>query len=336
MTFPTRTEPISYQAIIDALHKGQNKRAARLLQDHVEACLQRVKKWGIESGYLDRDLEIAKDIQKASFPQRSPAIPGLSCSIFYKPARSVGGDYYDFLSLEDGTWGIAIGDVSGKGIGAALILATLQASLRAQTLRPRSQIETLVSNVNRLVSESSPAEFFASLFYAEYRPAEGVLHYVNAGHNPPLVVRRSYSGNKVLTLQSGGAPVGALADSRYSSMTIQLVPGDVLVAYTDGITEAENSQGESFGQQRLEKILCDSSAREPQEIQNNILDELSAYSVGCPQTDDITLVVMQVEGTRGTSQGDSTSPREKFRRIRPTGADTDTIPYPSRDVMTAS
>ena len=227
MNILTNAHIISYDAIIEALNKGESTKVGRLLCNHIETILQRLKKWGVESGFLHRDLKIASEVQKASLPQELPAIPGLQCARFYKPAHSVGGDYYDFLSFEDGRWGIAIGDVSGKGIGAALIMATLQASLRAQTLRPASNIETVMKNVNRLIRESSPAEFFASLFYAEYRPESRALRYVNAGHNPPVVLRQQRGVCKLLPLHSGAVPVGALDNSSYRSRIFQLEPGDV-------------------------------------------------------------------------------------------------------------
>ena len=277
------TQTISYEAIIDGLDEKKGRPKA-------EGAV-----WGEESGFLHRDLEIAKKVQKASFPKRPPAIPGLKCASFYKPAHSVGGDYYDFLPFEDGAWGIAVGDVSGKGIGAALVMATLQASLRTQALRPRSQIETLMKNINRLLGESSPAEFFVSLFYSEYQPAARILTYVNAGHNPPLVVRRSHDRCILFKLHSGGAPVGAFQSSRYRAATFQLEPGDLVVAYTDGITESEDPEGEPFGQHRLEQILCCCGAQDPQELLGTILDQLSAYSWRDSQADDMTLVVMRVE-----------------------------------------
>jgi phosphoserine phosphatase RsbU/P len=249
----------------------------------------------IDSVFLRRDLEIAKDVQKASLPQRPPTIPGLSCTTFYQPAHSVGGDYYDFLRLQDGAWGIAIGDVSGKGIGAALVMANLRASLRAQTLHPRSDPETLVSNLNRLVCESSPMHFFASLFYGEYQPASRILRYVNAGHNPPLVLRRNDDRCEVLPLKPGCVPVGAFEDSRYTSTRFQLEIGDVLVAYTDGITEVQNSLGDLLGQERLERILRGCVCQDPRDILQHILEALSAYSAGCLERDDSTLVVIQVQ-----------------------------------------
>jgi sigma-B regulation protein RsbU (phosphoserine phosphatase) len=251
--------------------------------------------------FFRRDLEIAKRVQEASFPQQPPAIPGLSCATFYKPAHSVGGDYYDFLRLQDGAWGIAIGDVSGKGLGAALVMAGLQASLRAQTLYLRSDLETLFSNLNRLVCESSPVHFFASLFYGEYQPETRILRYVNAGHNPPIVLRRNDDGCEILLLKPGSVPVGAFEGTQYTSETFQLEIRDVLVAYTDGITESENCVGDLFGQERLERILCGYPGRDSQEILRHILDELSAYSTGCSQRDDIALVVMQVQSRAAIS-----------------------------------
>lgn len=290
MNFSTQAPAIFYEAVTEALYKSRDGKTSLLLKGNYDT-----DTLVAEFGLLHRDLEIARKVQKASFPQKSPAIPGLQCATFYKPARSIGGDYYDFISLEDGTWGIAVGDVSGKGIGAALVMATLQASLRAQTLPPRPNIQTLMKNVNIVVRESSPTEFFASLFYAEYEPVTRRLTYVNAGHNPPVVLRRSYGRCKFLSLHAGGVPVGALDESHYDARTFQLERGDVLVAYTDGLTESDNPGGSAFGQERLKRILCSCSANQPQEILEHILRDLSAHSAGRPQVDDLTLVVMRVE-----------------------------------------
>lgn len=257
----------------------------------------------LETLSIRREMAIARDVQKASFPQQPPAIPGLSCATYYKPALSVGGDYYDFLPLQGGLWSIAIGDVSGKGLGAALVLANLQGSLRAQLLHSSSDPATRIANVNRLVFESSPVHFFASLFYAEYRPLSRILRYVNAGHHAPIVVRRSYGGCRLLPLAPECAPVGVLEDSRYTSTTFQLEVGDVLLAFTDGVTESESSDGRAFGHERLEKVLGDYRSEEPQEILQQILDELSAHSAGCSQADDITIMVMRVEAQERDKRG---------------------------------
>jgi serine phosphatase RsbU (regulator of sigma subunit) len=286
----------SHQPIIHALARGQGKEAGLLLRNHVETVLEFLKK--SDSGLhraLRKDLERAKDVQQAFFPQQSLSIPGLTCETFYQPAQSIGGDYYDFFPLQGGRWGIAIGDVSGKGIGAALLMASLQASLKAQALHPHLDVAIIMSEVNRLVHESSPGHFFASLFYGEYQPATRVLKYVNAGHNPPMVLRWRDGRCDVFPLETEGTPVGALEAAEYTSATIRLEIGDLFVAYTDGITEAEDSQGEFWGQRRLENLLRSCRNRTPREIIKFILDEVSAFSKGPSQRDDITLVVIRAK-----------------------------------------
>lgn len=288
----------SHQPILEALEKGRAREAGLLMRNHVETLLEYIKKSESDSGFhraLRKDLEGAKDVQQAFFPPKSLSIPCISCETFYQPAHGIGGDYYDFLSLQEGRWGIAIGDVSGKGIGAALIMASLQASLRAQALHPHLDLSALIGDVNRLVYESSPTHFFASLFYAEYEPATRILRYVNAGHNPPIIVRRRNDFSEMYELKSGGIPVGIFANSQFSTTTFQLEIGDVLVAYTDGITDAEDAHGELWGQQRLENLLRSCSGETPERIIKRILDEVSAFTNGQPQRDDVTLVVMNVQ-----------------------------------------
>lgn len=197
----------SHQPIVDALEKGRGREAGLLMRNHVETFLEYLKKSELDAGFhgaQSKDLEGAKDVQQAFLPPRSLSIPCISCETFYQPAHSIGGDYYDLLSLPEGRWGIAIGDVSGKGIGAALLMASLQASLRAQALHPHLDLSTLIGDVNRLVHESSPTNFFASLFYAEYEPATRVLKYANAGHNAPIVVRRGMIHARCTTWNPGG------------------------------------------------------------------------------------------------------------------------------------
>ena len=284
----------SHQPIVDALERGQGREAGLLLRNHAETFLQFVKKAERDSVFFHQDLEIAREVQRAFIPQQLPSIPGLNCETFYKPAHSIGGDYYDFFPLRNGTWGIAIGDVSGKGIGAALIMASLQASLRAQALQPHSDPLAMISHVNRLVHESSPVQFFASLFYAEYDPAARALTYVNAGLNPPFVVRCKDGHSRVFRLQPEGAPVGLFKNSGYNSRLFRLEDGDTLVACTDGIVEAESSNGELWGAQRLESLFSTCGRQTPQQLLNRILNEVSAFTDGAPQKDDMTLLVMGV------------------------------------------
>ncbi len=288
----------SHQPIVDALRNGRAREASLLLRNHVETFAEYLKKSDSDSGVqraFRTDLERAKDVQQAFFPPQSFSIPCLSCETFYQPARGIGGDYYDFLSLSGGRWGIAIGDVSGKGIGAALLMASLQASLRAQALHPHLDLTALVGDVNRLVYESSPTSFFASLFYAEYQPSSRTLHYVNAGHNPPIIVRPRKESCELFYLRAEGVPIGMFVDSQFAATTFQLAEDDILVAYTDGITEAANSSGELWGLERLASLLQSCTRMAPNEIVERILAEVSEFASGEAQHDDITLVAMKVQ-----------------------------------------
>jgi sigma-B regulation protein RsbU (phosphoserine phosphatase) len=264
----------------------------------VESLLKYLKKSESDSGFqkaLRKDLEGAKDVQRAFLPSQTFSIPCISCETFYQPVRSIGGDYYDFLSLPAGRWGIAIGDVSGKGIGAALIMASLQASLRAQALHPHLDLSTLIGDVNQLVFESSPANFFASLFYAEYEPAKRLLKYVNAGHNSPVVVRGYSGSSEIYHLEPTDIPIGISADLQFTPRTFQLATDDVLVAYTDGVTEQQNPQGEMWGEEKFELLLRSCYRTSSEQIIECILAEVSAFANGQPQRDDLTLVVLKVE-----------------------------------------
>jgi serine phosphatase RsbU (regulator of sigma subunit) len=288
----------SHRPIANALEEGRGREAGLLLRNHVETILEYLKRSESDSGVqrsFRRDLEAAKEVQQAFFPRQTISIPCISCETFYQPARGIGGDYYDLLSLQRGRWGIAIGDVSGKGIGAALIMASLQASLKFQALQPHLKLSTLIGDVNQLVYESSPKNIFATLFYAEYEPAKRLLNYVNAGHNPPLVLRPKDGSCAIFQLPSTGIPVGISVESQFASTTFQFEIDDVLIAYTDGITEAENRQHELWGQQRLVALLKSCSRKTPKEIINEILEQVSTFANGQPQRDDVTLLAMRVE-----------------------------------------
>lgn len=294
--FPEVVE--SHRPIVDALEKGRGREAGLLLRNHVETVVEFLKKTESDSGFhkaLRNDLENAKDVQKASFPRENLAIPGLACQTFYKPAQSIGGDYYDFLPLRADRWGIAIGDVCGKGIGAALLMASLQASLRAQAMHAHSDLSTLIADVDRLVLAASPRHLYASLFYAEYDAATRVLRYVNAGHNAPVVLRWKDNECEVFLLGASGTPLGLLEGSEFDSKTFQLETGDVLVMYTDGITEAENPERELWGPERLETLLRASRGLTPAQIVGQVLDQVSAFVGKGPQRDDMTLVVIGVK-----------------------------------------
>jgi serine phosphatase RsbU (regulator of sigma subunit) len=286
----------SYQPIVEALDRGQGREAGLLLRSHVETVMHSLRTAALDSSAQQaviRDLETARDVQTALFPRKNVAIPGLDYRAFYKPARDIGGDYYDLFPLPGDTWGMAIGDVAGKGIGAALIVASLQASLRAQALNAHSDLVSLMAEVDRLVYASSPQQFYASLFYGEYQPETRILEYVNAGHNPPMILRWKSGDYRVFRLEAGGTPIGLLEKTNFAADSFQIEPGDVLVAYTDGITESESPASELWGQERLERVLRKCKGETSEEIIQRILDERFAFASGQPQRDDMTVLVIR-------------------------------------------
>jgi sigma-B regulation protein RsbU (phosphoserine phosphatase) len=241
---------------------------------------------------LNRELEIAREVQEHLFPQRLPKAPGLDYCGRCLPAREVGGDYYDFLELPGGRLGIAVGDVSGKGVGAALMMASLEASLRA--LAPVVQDPAdLMGRVNSLVYQASAPNRYATLFYADYDPAVRRLTYVNAGHNPPLVLRQSNGVCQVLRLEIGGSVIGLLPQA-YERGVFSHEAGDLVVLFTDGVSESMNARDEEWGEERLIELAKMCHALPAVEGMKRILAAAQAFASGAPQHDDMTLVVLRV------------------------------------------
>jgi sigma-B regulation protein RsbU (phosphoserine phosphatase) len=255
---------------------------------------------------MGRELEIAREVQERLFPQEIVAVPGLDYCGACRPALGVGGDYYDFILLPGGKLGIAVGDVSGKGISAALMMASLQASLRGQAMVAPEDLATVVTNVSRLVFEASSSNRYATFFYAQYDPASRQLVYVNAGHNPPLVLRKCKAHATTATppqaacdcrvekLDQGGVVVGLLREAPYQQGTIHLQPGDLLVAYTDGVSESMDSDDEEWGEDRMLQCIqsCDSLCAA--DIIQRVLAAAETFAKGAPQHDDMTLVVARI------------------------------------------
>jgi DNA-binding GntR family transcriptional regulator len=287
----------SHEPIADALENGNGRAAGLFLRNHVETILEFLKKSESDSGFhraIRHDLEDAKHVQQAFFLQSKVIVPGLVYEAYYKPARYVSGDYYDLIQLQPNRCGIAVGDVSGKGVGAALLMASLQASLRAQAMHSHSDISALISDVDRLVLAASPRHLYASLFYGEFDSATLQLRYINAGHHPPLVLRWSGDRCETFNLDSTGTALGLLENSRFEANTIQLKQNDLFVAYTDGITELENFERDQWGHERLRKVLEVCRDSTPVHVVNRILGEVLAFSANQPQRDDMTLLVIRV------------------------------------------
>jgi sigma-B regulation protein RsbU (phosphoserine phosphatase) len=241
-----------------------------------------------EREVLNRELAIAREVQQRLFPQERPSIPGVELAGVCRPAREVGGDYYDFFALPGDVLGLAIGDVSGKGVPASLLMASLQASLRGQTLAGAANIDQLMANVNSLVYAASSMNRYATFFYAQYSSSQRLLTYVNAGHNPPVLLR-NYS--TVIRLEAGGPPVGLLPAARYEGASVQIEPGDLLLLFSDGISEAMNEQDEEWGEENMLGALKTCSSAELAGVAKALFEAADAFTGLTPQHDDMTLVV---------------------------------------------
>jgi sigma-B regulation protein RsbU (phosphoserine phosphatase) len=234
-------------------------------------------------------------VQERLFPQEYPPVAGLDYAGACRPALGVGGDYYDFILLSTTELGIAIGDVSGKGIPAALLMATLRAYLRGQMLQRESDLTSVMRNLNALVFESSAPNRYATFFYAELDVAARVLNYVNAGHNPPMLFRRAHGGDReVVRLDTGGPVIGLMEACCYRQGRVALETGDVLVAYTDGISEAMNAIDEEWGEERLMDAIQSNRTVPARALINRLMIAADAFVAGAPQHDDMTLIVVRM------------------------------------------
>jgi phosphoserine phosphatase RsbU/P len=240
---------------------------------------------------LNRELEIAREVQQRLFPQSGPIVAGLDYAGKCRPASSVGGDYYDFVSMCDGRLGIAIGDISGKGVPAALLMASLQASLRGLAIANPPALSSLMENLNRLIYDTSPSNRYATFFYGVYNPVTREFVFVNGGHNPPMVFR----GDEVLRLEEGGPVVGLFGPAQYTQGTVTLQPRDTLVLFTDGISEAMNHEEEEFDEERLIPAVRSGAGLSPDQLIDHVLKACDTFSAGAPQHDDMTMVVVKVE-----------------------------------------
>ena len=247
----------------------------------------------------NRELELGREVQERLFPQDLPIIAGLDYAGACRPALSVGGDYYDFIPMSNGGLGIAIGDVSGKGISAALLMATLRAFLRGQTIDEKTNLSAVVANLNRLVFESSAQNRYATFFLGAYDSRSRVLRYVNAGHNAPIVIRAS---DKVARLDVGGLVVGLLREGAWETGQVTLERGDLFVGFTDGISEAMNDANDEWGEGRLIEATWAMRGTSAKGILAHIMRSADAFVAGAPQYDDMTLIVAQVDNVRAAPE----------------------------------
>jgi phosphoserine phosphatase RsbU/P len=239
---------------------------------------------------MKRDIEIAREIQRWLVPRRAPDVPGIDVAFATRPAKTIGGDYYDaFRRATDGPLLIAVADVSGKSVPAAMLMATFQASLRALA-SAKGSLSDLVGGLNRQVCANSQAGRFTTAFLAELDPATGDLSYLCAGHNPPILKREDGSFER---LKSDNIPLGIELKEDYKTGFTRLEPHDLLVIYTDGVTEARNEERNEFGEARLLSIIQIAGAERSALTLSNIMRNLDEFVGAAPQYDDITCMIVR-------------------------------------------
>ncbi|HET8677571.1 MAG TPA: SpoIIE family protein phosphatase [Blastocatellia bacterium] len=244
----------------------------------------------LEKRRMEEELKVASEIQMRLQPVAPPKFDHWDMTGVSFPCREIGGDYYDFIQRSrDNRLVVAVGDVSGKGTGAALLMSSLHAAVRAQS-QTRSTISEVMTDINRYIYENSPPNKYLTLFYGELDPDTGTLIYSNGGHNTPMLVRPS---GEIVQLDKGGLPIGLMQDASYQEDVVGFQPGDVLVIYSDGITESVNDQDEEFGETRLIDVVRHNLNRSVSGIRDRIDEALSRFVGTTAPVDDMTLMIIK-------------------------------------------
>lgn len=237
---------------------------------------------------ISRDLEQAAEIQRRLLPREAPTVPGYDLAGHNLPCRTVGGDYFDFFPYEDGRIGLVLGDVSGKGMPAALLMTALKGGVQVLLGEAPTDVAKLMSRLDRVVAANFPRNRFVSLFFGLLDPASGEMIYCNAGHNPPFLLRADGAMER---LPSCGTILGIFPDFGYDVKSCNLGPGDILTLFSDGVTEENNPAGEEFGEERLAKLLVDKGPSGAANLVEEIRQAVLAWAAGAAAADDVTVVV---------------------------------------------
>jgi sigma-B regulation protein RsbU (phosphoserine phosphatase) len=250
---------------------------------------------------MRRELALAAEVQQRLLPSCAPKGVAMEVAGFCEPARGVGGDYYDFINFDNSSQlGLAIADVAGKGMPAALLMSTVQATLRSLTARngtgnaTHTELSSIVSKLNRLLFNTTNGEHYVTFFYATFDQATQRLTYVNAGHNPPLYLQAD-SDFEIRQLTSGGLVAGAFEHAAYEQETVQMKTNDLLFLYTDGLSEALNVDGEEFGTNRIMDTLRSIKTLSADQIRDVVVRRVKEWCSGISLYDDLTFVVMKVK-----------------------------------------
>jgi sigma-B regulation protein RsbU (phosphoserine phosphatase) len=246
----------------------------------------------VEKGRMERELQMASEIQTGLLPHELPQVPGFEIAAKWQAAREVAGDFYDAFGLDDGRFGIVIADVSDKGAPAALFMAVARTMIRSNSHIGLPPVETL-SRTNDLILEDAESGMFVTVYHSHFA-SDGQSVHVNAGHNPPLFYRAG-SGEAEF-MPRGGRAIGWFPNNPLQEVGLQLERGDIIVYYTDGLTEAENHSGEPFGEGRLADVVCRTADKKAEDILKAIIAEQGAFCAGMPPFDDITIVIVRYVG----------------------------------------
>lgn len=253
----------------------------------------RLYQLAVERGRLERELQMARQVQASLLPTEVPEFEGWEFIATWQPASQVAGDYYDFIPLQDGNLGLVIGDVTDKGMPAALFMALTRTFIRAYLSYANSPLQAILNANNQICMDSSDG-MFVTLFYAQLDPKSGELIYVNAGHNPPILIRSGDDGSAQLThLTRTGMALGVECETSYGQKQIFMKPGDSLLIYTDGLTDTINEEGEAFGLERIERVMISQREQSAGEIVSSILLNIQEFSVASDPFDDITLMMIK-------------------------------------------
>lgn len=249
----------------------------------------RLHRDALEKERLEREMELAAEIQKRLLPTVVPEVEGYELLGWSRPAQQVGGDYYDLVALKEGSWGLVVGDVSGKGMPAALMVSTVHSALRL--LLDRLEVgPALLERLNRHIAETSAPNKFITFFMAEVDSSNGQVQFLNAGHNPAILMSEDGSSRE---LRTGGLPLGLLPEGSFKSSAFVMQPGDLLCIYSDGITEAISKADEEFGDERLIEVLQEYRSEPLQSVIAAIDRATASFSRGMPQADDQTVLLLR-------------------------------------------
>jgi sigma-B regulation protein RsbU (phosphoserine phosphatase) len=247
-----------------------------------------------EVRHLETQLELAQSVQRTLLPQEVPNVPGLEIAAFSRPAQIVGGDYFDFIEFGSGYHGLAIADVAGHGVSASLHMASIHAMLRAMASMSNSPAE-IVGRVNELFIHNIRFTTFVTFFIGAFDSTTKTLTYCNAGHNPPIILRKEGNREGSITwLRPTGAAIGLIEETQFGEQTVELYEGDLVVMYTDGVTEATNFENEEFGQERLTALIERVQQNTPKEVVQELREDLQVFGEGKPLADDTTVVVCRI------------------------------------------